>query len=95
MQRDLALCGRGLHVTIRRLQLENAISDLVEQTILASKKCIAEADISTDDIGTVLMVGGGSWIPLVRQRIAEVLSMAKSFVTQSRQKPLRLGRVYG
>ena len=76
VERDLFLGERGIHVIIRKSDFEGAIRELVEATISASEQCISEASLAVKDIGTVLLVGGSSWVPLVQKRLGEMFSGA-------------------
>jgi len=56
---------------ITRAELEALISDTVERSIVIAKKALAGADIQADQLDKILLVGGSTFIPLVRQRLAE------------------------
>lgn len=56
---------------ITRAELEALISDTVERSIVIAKKALAGADIQANQLDKILLVGGSTFIPLVRQRLAE------------------------
>lgn len=56
---------------ITRAELEALISDTVERSIVIAKKALAGADIQAKQLDKILLVGGSTFIPLVRQRLAE------------------------
>ena len=56
---------------ITRAELEALISDTVERSIVIAKKALAGADIQADQLDKILLVGGSTFIPLVRKRLAE------------------------
>lgn len=56
---------------ITRAELESLISDTIERSIVIAKKALAGAGIRADQLDKILLVGGSTFIPLVRQRLAE------------------------
>jgi molecular chaperone HscA len=46
------------------------IAPLVEKSMLPCRRALRDAGIRTADIGTVVMVGGSTRVPLVRERVA-------------------------
>lgn len=56
---------------ITRAELEALISDTVERSIVIAKKAIAGAGVDAKQLDKILLVGGSTFIPLVRQRLAE------------------------
>ncbi len=57
--------------TITREQMNNAISALVDQTLTPCRRVLRDADIEKSDIRAVVMVGGSTRVPLVRDRVSE------------------------
>ena len=56
---------------ITRAELESLISDTVERSIVIAKKALAGANVEAKQLDKILLVGGSTFIPLVRQRLAE------------------------
>ena len=56
---------------ISRVELELLISDVVESSIVIAKKALAGAGIAVSQLDKILLVGGSTFIPLVRQRLSE------------------------
>ncbi len=56
---------------ITRTELEALISDTVERSIVIAKKALEGAGIQANQLDKILLVGGSTFIPLVRQRLAE------------------------
>lgn len=56
---------------ITRAELEALIADTVERSIVIAKKALAGADVKPEQLDKILLVGGSTFIPLVRQRLAE------------------------
>src|SRR5438309_7744408 len=55
-----------------RDEFDRLIADLVERTLGRCKKALADADLEPGQIDEVLMVGGSTRIPLVRQKVKEL-----------------------
>ncbi len=56
---------------ITRKELESLISVTVERSIEIAKKALEGANIRADQLDKILLVGGSTFIPLVRQRLTE------------------------
>jgi molecular chaperone DnaK (HSP70) len=63
--------GRALELAWDRRTLDSMTAPLVARTREVMLACIAEAGLSTADMAMVLLVGGTSMLPLVRQAIAQ------------------------
>ena len=59
-----------IDLTITREQLDRAINDLVSRSVEITKELISSANLKASDIEKVLMVGGTTFIPLVRDKVA-------------------------
>ena len=62
----------NLDLEVSRREYEEVIADLVEKTILKVEEALKEANLSSSDIGKVILVGGATRTPLVQRRLAEV-----------------------
>lgn len=60
---------------ITRAELEALISDTVDRSIAIAKKALEGAGITADKLDKILLVGGSTFIPLVRQRLTEVFKV--------------------
>ncbi|HWJ59606.1 MAG TPA: molecular chaperone DnaK, partial [Sphingomicrobium sp.] len=58
-----------LVVTLTRAELEKLVGDLVDRTIEPCKKALKDAGIDAKDIADVVLVGGQTRMPLVRERV--------------------------
>ncbi|HLP93388.1 MAG TPA: molecular chaperone DnaK [Saprospiraceae bacterium] len=58
-------------VSIRRNEFEALIEPLVQRTLDCCKNVLKDAKITPDKISQVVMVGGSTRVPLVKQRVAE------------------------
>ena len=57
--------------TISRADLEKMVEDLIERTIEPCKKALKDAGIDAKDIAEVVLVGGQTRMPRVRERVKE------------------------
>ena len=60
-----------LVVTLTRAELEKLVGDLVDRTIEPCKKALKDAGVDAKDIADVVLVGGQTRMPLVRERVKE------------------------
>ena len=60
-----------LVVTLTRAELEKLVGDLVDRTIDPCKKALKDAGIDAKDIADVVLVGGQTRMPLVREKVKE------------------------
>lgn len=58
------------HVTITRATLEDLIRPRIAETFVALRRAVEAAGITVDDISRIVLVGGSSRIPYIRERVA-------------------------
>lgn len=61
----------NLDIEVARKDYEEMISDLVDKTMKKVEEALKEADLSTSDIGRIILVGGSTRTPLVQQLLTE------------------------
>ncbi len=66
---DLEWQGRKYQREIAREQFEALIRDIVERTLGPCRNCIQDAGVVPEQIDEVVLVGGSTRIPLVRQAV--------------------------
>lgn len=69
-----AVCHRqrgGLAGEITREQFNDLIAPLVKRTLLACRRALKDAGVEADEVLEVVMVGGSTRVPLVRERVGE------------------------
>jgi molecular chaperone DnaK len=64
--------GEEFTYQFTRADFEQLIADIVERTMLPCKQALKDADLGTEQIDEVVLVGGSTRIPLVRQRVKEL-----------------------
>ena len=64
---------KHLDLTLTRAKFNELTSDLVERTMGPTRKAMADADLSADDIDKIILVGGSSRIPAVQDAIRNIL----------------------
>jgi molecular chaperone DnaK len=60
-----------LVVTLTRAELEKLVDDLIERTMEPCKKALKDAGVDAKDIAEVVLVGGMTRMPRVRERVKE------------------------
>ncbi len=60
---------KHLNMTITRAKLEELVEDLIKKTMDPCKKALEDAGLKTDDIQDVVLVGGMTRMPRVREEV--------------------------
>lgn len=66
-----AIEWNGDQLTLSRETFETLISPLVEQTIQSCRNALADAKLSVTDIDTIVMVGGSTRVPAVKNAVSQ------------------------
>jgi molecular chaperone HscA len=66
----LGMDGQPTEHSLDRARFNDLISDIVDRTIKLSRDVLLEADIMPDEVKGVVLVGGSTRVPLVRERVA-------------------------
>ena len=64
---------KHLDITLTRAKFNELTADLVERTIVPTKKALSDAGLTTNDIDKVVMVGGSSRIPAVNEAVQKLI----------------------
>jgi len=67
-----------LETTLSRAKFEELSSDLVERTMVPTRKALKDANLSASDIDKVLLVGGSTRIPAVQEAIKKEIGQDPS-----------------
>ena len=67
----LELPDRKLARTVTRAEFERMAAPLVDRTLQCCRRALTDADQTAREIDAVVLVGGSTRMPLVRQRVAE------------------------
>ena len=72
-QLSLSLPDRGIAFkqSLSRDELESAVDDIIARTLAPCRQALKDAGVAAADIDAVVLVGGSTRMPLVRQRVAE------------------------
>jgi len=62
-----------LDIDLTRAKFEQLIGSLVENTITPVKQALSDAGMTPSDIDHVLLVGGSTRVPLVQQKVKDIL----------------------
>ena len=71
---------RHLHMTLTRSKLEQLTEDLIERTAEPCRQAMADAGLKTTDIDEVILVGGQTRMPAVREKVRSIFG--KLLVTE-------------
>lgn len=61
---------------ITRSQFNDLIAPLVKRTLLACRRALKDAGVEAQEVLEVVMVGGSTRVPLVRERVGEFMTAA-------------------
>ena len=64
---------KHLDITLTRAKFNELTANLVERTIIPTKKALQDAGLSTNEIDKVVMVGGSSRIPAVNEAVQKLI----------------------
>jgi molecular chaperone DnaK (HSP70) len=65
--------GADVDTALTRPRFESMIEDLVDRTIETFKRTLEDAEMDMDEIDSAVLVGGMTRMPLVRQKIEELI----------------------
>ncbi|MCP4323819.1 MAG: Fe-S protein assembly chaperone HscA [Psychromonas sp.] len=68
---QVSLSTVDVNLTLDKVTFETLIEKLVKKTLRACKRAVKDAQISLDEIVEVVMVGGSTRVPLVRNKVSE------------------------
>ena len=69
---------KHLDLTLTRQQFNEMTNDLVQRTMEPTRKAMADADLTGNDINKIILVGGSSRIPAVQDAIRTILDKEPS-----------------
>jgi molecular chaperone DnaK len=69
----LEIPDKGVHVTrtLTRREMEDAVADIIARTLAPCHQALKDAGLHPRDIEAVVLVGGSTRMPVVRQRVGE------------------------
>jgi len=71
---------KHLHMTLTRPKLEQLVEDLIERTVEPCRQAMADAGLKPTDIDEVILVGGQTRMPAVREKVKSIFG--KLLVTE-------------
>lgn len=69
---ELTYGDLSYHHEFTREEFERSIAGLVERTLASCREALKDAGVTAADIDEVVLVGGSTRVPLVRERVAEL-----------------------
>jgi len=67
-----------MNLTLTRSKFESLVGNMIDRTVQPCKKAIKDADVSTSEIGEVLLVGGMSRMPRVQDVVKGIFGRTPS-----------------
>ena len=68
---SISLTNANANLTLTKADFELLIEKLVKKTLRACKRAVKDAQVSLDEIVEVVMVGGSTRVPLVRNKVTD------------------------
>ncbi|MCU0403105.1 MAG: Fe-S protein assembly chaperone HscA [Chitinophagaceae bacterium] len=75
-ENEFAIESNGETLSINKEVFNKLINPFVERTIESCKQALSDAGLKPEDIDEVVMVGGSTRVPLVKQRVTEFFGKA-------------------
>lgn len=69
---------KHLEVTLTRAKFEEITADLVERTMIPTRRALEDAELTPQDIDKVVLVGGSTRIPAVQEAIRKLIGKEPS-----------------
>jgi molecular chaperone DnaK len=63
---------KHLQKTLKRSEFERMIEPIIERTLGPCRQALKDADVKPNDVNEVILVGGSTRIPLVRQKVEQL-----------------------
>ncbi len=69
---------KHLNVTLSRAKMESLVRDLIDKTIKPVEAAVKDAELTTKDIDTVILVGGMTRMPAIQEAVEKFFGKAPS-----------------
>jgi len=80
VRRVVLLGDQAVEIRLRRREFEQAITELIEQTEIVTYRCLESTGLSAADVDALLLVGGSSMAPIIKDRMSEIFNQPEQHV---------------
>ena len=77
LKKAILIGNNAFEIIIYRKDFEQAIRNMIEQTIEVTLRCIDGAGLREADIDALMLVGGSAMIPYIKERLSKIISSSK------------------
>ena len=91
---DFSIGGRRLQLSVTREELAELTADLLERTLFTARQTLQAAGLIWSEIDRLLLVGGSSRMPAVRQAMSELSGMTPEVAVNPDEAVARGAAVY-
>lgn len=74
-QQTLTFSGKSYDLSLTLEQFNKLIEPLIERTLIACRSAVQDSGLRTNDIEAVVLVGGSTRVPSVKQKVKEFFSI--------------------
>ncbi len=76
LKKAILIGNNAFEIMIYRKEFEQAIRQMIEQTVEVTLRCIDGAGLRESDIDALMLVGGSAMIPYIKDRLSKVITNA-------------------
>jgi len=91
---DISSLNGNFKFSISRLEFEELIAKKIDKTISLATKLVEDLNLETLDIKGVIMVGGSSRIPLIRQKLTTIFGAEKILTNLDPDRVVAIGAAW-
>jgi molecular chaperone HscA len=90
---ELSMLGKVFNIFLSREDFEKLIEEKINKTINLTKNLIDELELASVDIKAVMLVGGSSRIPRIKEKLLGIFTEEKIFTNIDEDRAVAIGAV--